>query len=121
MFNVLDARIGNLCEIKKIIYFIIHQKKKHFLNLKKMNNTINKNEQEKKIACLSCKKSHRKCDGKRPCENCVLKSIECVENLKRKPMGNNEKNNLNHNFNSLQFKKEDQGKKISKKERNQKL
>eukprot|EP01091_Cochliopodium_minus_P012431 TRINITY_DN375_c0_g1_i3.p1 TRINITY_DN375_c0_g1~~TRINITY_DN375_c0_g1_i3.p1 ORF type:complete len:255 (+),score=39.09 TRINITY_DN375_c0_g1_i3:58-822(+) len=39
------------------------------------------------VACLNCRKNHKKCDGKRPCFLCIRNKIECVEFEKRKPIG----------------------------------
>ena len=39
------------------------------------------------VACLACRKNHKKCDGNRPCGLCVTKNRECLENNKRKAVG----------------------------------
>eukprot|EP01091_Cochliopodium_minus_P004437 TRINITY_DN14331_c0_g1_i1.p1 TRINITY_DN14331_c0_g1~~TRINITY_DN14331_c0_g1_i1.p1 ORF type:complete len:402 (+),score=114.77 TRINITY_DN14331_c0_g1_i1:2-1207(+) len=39
------------------------------------------------VACLNCRKNHRKCDKQKPCSNCVKHKIECMINPKRKPIG----------------------------------
>eukprot|EP01091_Cochliopodium_minus_P005539 TRINITY_DN1544_c0_g1_i2.p1 TRINITY_DN1544_c0_g1~~TRINITY_DN1544_c0_g1_i2.p1 ORF type:complete len:343 (-),score=55.89 TRINITY_DN1544_c0_g1_i2:44-1072(-) len=44
-------------------------------------------ETRKTVACLACKLGHRKCCGTRPCFNCTMRKVECVENQKRKPVG----------------------------------
>eukprot|EP01091_Cochliopodium_minus_P009789 TRINITY_DN2489_c1_g1_i1.p1 TRINITY_DN2489_c1_g1~~TRINITY_DN2489_c1_g1_i1.p1 ORF type:complete len:444 (-),score=112.32 TRINITY_DN2489_c1_g1_i1:176-1507(-) len=46
------------------------------------------------LACLYCNKSHKKCDGQRPCSNCIANKIECSENSTRKAIGRPKKRNL---------------------------
>ena len=58
--------------------------------------TIEKKNSTKKkeiVACLDCRRNHRKCDGSRPCYHCKRNKVECLENNKRKPIGRPKKTN----------------------------
>lgn len=40
---------------------------------------LTKQKRKYKKACSNCNKRHFSCDGKRPCENCINKRVECIE------------------------------------------
>ena len=46
------------------------------------------------VACLQCNKSHKRCDGKRPCTHCLETGKECTDNPERKARGRPKKRDV---------------------------